>query len=118
MDLKACYAAMGADYEDVMRRLATEERVIKFLTRVPGDGSYDALRAALERKDYAEAFRAAHTIKGICLNLGLTTLLRSSSALADNLRQGAADEDTPALFQALERDYEAAMAAIRCLAGS
>ena len=118
MDLKTCYAVMGADYEDVIRRLSTEDRVVRFLTRLPDDGSFAALQAALDRQDYQEAFRYAHTIKGICLNLGLTTLLRSSSALADNLRQGAADEDTPALFQALERDYEAAMAAIRCLAGS
>lgn len=117
MDLKTCYAVMGADYEDVIRRLATEERVIKFLTRLPEDGSFAALQAALERRDYPEAFRYAHTIKGICLNLGLTTLLRSSSALADNLREGQADSNTPALAEALGRDYEDTVTAIRSLSG-
>ena len=117
MDLKTCYAVMGADYEDVIRRLSTEDRVVRFLTRLPDDGSFAALQAALDRQDYQEAFRYAHTIKGICLNLGLTTLLQSSSALADNLRAGQADSNTPALFQALRRDYEDAVTAIRSLSG-
>ena len=117
MDLKTCYAVMGADYEDVIRRLSTEERVIRFLSRLPEDGSFAALQSALDRQDYPEAFLYAHTIKGICLNLGLTALLQSSSALADNLRAGQADSNTPALFQALRRDYEDAVTAIRSLSG-
>ena len=80
------------------------------------NGVTDAI-AALDRQDYQEAFRYAHTIKGICLNLGLTTLLQSSIALADNLRAGQADSSTPALFQALRRDYEDAVTAIRSLSG-
>lgn len=39
---------MGADYEGVMGRLRTEERVKKFLLKVLNDKSYDLLIDSIE----------------------------------------------------------------------
>ena len=64
MTVKECYDAMGADYEDVFARLRKDERIQKFLLKVMNDKSYDLLCSSLESGDMAEAFRAAHTLKG------------------------------------------------------
>ena len=35
MTVKECYEAIGADYEDVMGRLRKDERVQKFVLKLP-----------------------------------------------------------------------------------
>ena len=110
MTLQECYAALGGNYKDVLGRLQMEKLVSKFVLKFLNDGSYDLLCRSLEEKNYEEAFRAAHTIKGVCQNLSLTTLYRSSAALCDALRGGAAPD--PALVAAAEADYRSTVAAI------
>ena len=57
MTVKECYEAIGADYEEVLRRLANEERVARFLLKFPGDESFAGLVKAVEESDYEAAFR-------------------------------------------------------------
>ena len=71
MTLQECYAAMGGNYEDVIGRLRSERLVQKFVLKFLDDGSYSLLCQSLEEKNYEEAFRAAHTIKGVCQNLSI-----------------------------------------------
>lgn len=42
----------------------------KFAVKFPEDKSFAELTKALEQGDVETAFRAAHTIKGLCLTLG------------------------------------------------
>ena len=112
MNLRECYSAMGADYDDILRRLVSEERIIRFLRMLARDQSFVTLKNALAAEHYEEAFRASHSLKGICMNMGLTRLMESSSALTENLRSGQAGKDTAALFEALEQDYHTAIEAI------
>ena len=112
MTLKECYAALGGDYASVMGRLPSEKFVQKFVLKFINDGSYDLLLRSLEAEDYAEAFRAAHTIKGVCQNLDFTTLYRSSSALSEALRNGFSPE-APALAEQVKADYQKTVGAIR-----
>ena len=111
MTLKECYAALGGDYDDVLGRLP-ERLVQKFVLKFLNDGSYDLLCRSLADGDRAEAFRAAHTIKGVCQNLGLTKLLNSSSELAEALRNGFTPEALP-LTERVKADYRQTMAAIQ-----
>lgn len=106
MTIQECYAAMGADYEDVIRRLRKEERVQKFLLKVLEDPSFQLLCSALEEGNMEEAFRAVHTIKGICQNLSLTSLGNSSSQLCEKLR-GAQEysQEIEPLFEQVKQDY-------------
>lgn len=113
MDLKECYSAAGADYEDVMRRFASEDRVGRFLTMFLNDQSFAALCAAMEAGRYEDAFRAAHTMKGITMNLSLNALRDSCVALTENLRGGEADARTREHFDRVRADYERTSAAIR-----
>lgn len=112
MTLQECYAAMGGDYAGVTSRLPTERMVQKFVLKFLNDGSYDLLVRSMEAEDYAEAFRAAHTIKGVCQNLDFTRLYRSSSQLSEALRNGFTPE-APALAEQVKEDYARTTAAIR-----
>ena len=63
-------------------------------------------------QDYEQAFRAAHTIKGVAQNLSFTALYQSASALSEALRGGFTPE-APALAARLDADYAKTVAAIR-----
>lgn len=112
MTLQECYAAMGGDYAGVTSRLPTERMVQKFVLKFLNDGSYDLLVRSMEAEDYAEAFRAAHTIKGVCQNLSFTMLGRSSSALSEALRGGYTPE-ADALAEQVKAEYQQTAQAIR-----
>ena len=115
MDLKTCYAQIGGDYEAVIGRLRQEERVAKFLRLFPSDESFQLLTQSMETRDWPSAFRAAHTIKGLALNLGLSALAASSSELTEALRSGAPAQDPTPLYQTVKDDYDKTIAAIGAL---
>ena len=111
MTLKECYAALGGDYENVTSRLPSEKFVQKFVLKFLNDPSYDLLCSSMESGSYEEAFRAAHTIKGVCQNLGFTVLGKSSSALSEALRGGYTPEADTLIHQVKE-DYQVTAQAI------
>ncbi len=111
MTLQECYAAFGGDYSDVSARLHSDRLVQKFVLKYLDDPSFDQLCAAMAEQNYEEAFRAAHTIKGVCQNLSFTKLLSSSSRLSDALRHGYTPEAEP-LLEELQGDYETVKTAI------
>ena len=101
MTIRECYAEMGADFNDVISRLPTEKMVKKFAIKFLNDPSYGQLKDAMAAGDYETAFRASHTLKGTCLNLGLTPLAAPSSDLCEVLRPGHEDRRVGADFDAL-----------------
>ena len=114
MTLQECYTALGGSYEEVIGRLRSERLVQKFVLKFLSDGSYDLLCASLEAGNREEAFRAAHTIKGVCANLAFNTLLESSEALTEALRDGKpAQPGEEALLAKVKEDYQRTVQAIR-----
>ena len=112
MTLQEFYAATGGGYEDALGRLHSERLVQKFVLKFLNDDSYSLLCRSLEEKNMEEAFRAAHTLKGVCMNLGFDRLLHSSSMLTESLRNGVG-ENVPELFQQVQQDYEQIIAALK-----
>ena len=112
MTLQECYSAMGGDYDEVMGRLRSEKLVQKFVLKFLNDKSYELLCTSMESKNYEEAFRAAHTIKGVCQNLSFTTLGQSSSALSEALRHGYTPE-ADGLAEQVKAEYQQTVEAIR-----
>lgn len=112
MTLQECYKMMESDYEDVLGRLYKEELVKKFVIKFLSDPSYDNLCKAMEERNRREAFRASHTMKGVCQNLSFTRLYESSKNLTEALREdwGA---NVNELFEQTSEDYKQTVAAIR-----
>ena len=96
---------MGADYAPVLQRLGSERIVTKFALRF------------LDAHDAEEAFRMAHTLKGICLNLGFEPLRQASSELTEELRGRDLSVDYADAFQAVKTRYQQTVSAIRGIAG-
>ncbi|MDE6784471.1 MAG: Hpt domain-containing protein [Ruminococcus sp.] len=111
MTLKECYNALEGDYDDVMSRLMMENLVRKFVVKFLDDASYKNLMSNMNEKKYDEAFREAHTLKGICQNLSFTKLFVSSEAVTEALRAGDYDKAS-ALLPQLESDYAQTTAVI------
>lgn len=116
MTLRECYEAMQGDYEGVTGRLVSERLVRKFALKFLDDPSFSELKSAIESGDGETAFRASHTLKGICLNLGFTALYEASSALTEKLRgNNTLDPESESLFSRVSAEYDRTVQAIRSL---
>lgn len=106
MTLTAFYKAIESDYSTVLNRMGGSERMVdKFVRKFPNDTAATQLFESFEAKDYETAFRMAHTLKGVCMNLGFEKLQKSSSELTEALRNQVAD-NAPELLEEVRRDYE------------
>lgn len=110
MDLKEFYESMGVDYGRVLNRLRRETLIEKYLHLLLKDENFEMLKKAIEEGDYETAFRAAHSIKGVSLNLDLKPLADVASALVECFR-GKSEEELDRekieeLYQRLDKEFE------------
>ncbi len=112
MTLQECYTELGGNYNDVISRLRSERLVTKFVVKFLDDDSCALLLQSMEAENYGEAFRAAHTIKGVCQNLGFTKLYEISNQLNEALRNGLSPE-APALAEDVKAEYQRTVTTIK-----
>ncbi len=86
MTLEEMYRKLGGDYGDVRLRIPSEALIRRFAVKFLSDTTFADLVEAVEAQDWEKAFRAAHTMKGVALNLGFGTLCRTASELTEALR--------------------------------
>lgn len=84
MTIEECYIKMGANYQDVIKRLPSVSMIEKFALKFREDTSFQELEKALNDKQVEIAFRAAHTLKG----LGFDHLYKPSFEITESLRAG------------------------------
>ena len=106
------YRCIGTDGAQVTARLGGEAMTARFIRRFASDGSYGALAAALDAGQGQEAFRAAHTLKGVAANLGFERLWEAASALTEQLRGGTITGETAALADVVSAQYAQVTAGI------
>lgn len=111
MTLQEFYAAVGGDYTEAVNRMMGEAMLRRFLSKFPNDPSFAVLEQAIAAGEREEAFRASHTIKGLCLNLGFGKLLSSSETLTEALRHEMAP-NAAELFSQVKEDYELTLNAV------
>lgn len=114
MTLKEFYTAVDGDYGGVTARLQKEALVARFVKMFLKDDLCTKLCRAMERGEVKEAFQLAHTLKGNCLNLGLTRLLKTAEAVTEPLR---AENSAEAMLylDALVKEYQRTAEAINQL---
>ena len=105
-NLEQFFNSVGSNSNDIIGRLGGNEALVRrFLAKFPSDGSFDNLKSALGAGDTKAAFLAAHTLKGLCANLGLNSLYEKASCITEHLR-GEDIESAKADFPALEAEYK------------
>lgn len=114
MNMEECYHRLGGDYSQVLLRIPSGALVKKFLIKFLADGSFAELSGAMEREDRDTAFRASHTLKGVCANLGLEQLRASASELTEVLRAAEAiPAEAAGLMERVQEDYRHTVGVIR-----
>ena len=112
MTVRESYEKIGSNFDEVLRRLGSEALVKRFALKFLNDTSFQDLKDALVKKDGETAFRAAHTLKGVCLNLGFDRLYEVSAELTEKLR-GRDTSGTEEMFKKVETQYRILTDAIR-----
>lgn len=108
-DMRGCFAEYGADYIETMERfMGNEALYLRLLGKLFPNSELQELGAALETGDKEKAFEAAHTLKGVAGNLGLTPLYKAVCALVEPLRAGEERADYPALYQPVQAEFRKA----------
>lgn len=102
--LEQAYHELGADYEGVTTRLMGDALVARFVGKFFEDENFVKLGEALAAQDVKAAFMAAHTLKGVCQNLGFDNLYAPSSELTELLRAGSL-EGADKLYAKVAAEY-------------
>ena len=115
MNISECYEKLGGNYAEVCTRLPSEKFIERMIGKFLQDESFADLCKELEAGNREEAFRAAHTLKGVCANLSFTKLFDSSSRLTEELRAetDVISEAAVEILAEVKSDYDVTVEAIR-----
>lgn len=86
-EFKKQLETVGVDVNTGLKRFMNNEALyMKFLNKFLTEPTYEQLKECIEKEDYQEAFRQAHTLKGVSANLSLILLTDKVSQLVELLR--------------------------------
>ncbi|MSS64244.1 Hpt domain-containing protein [Velocimicrobium porci] len=98
---------MGIDVESTLKRfMQREDLYIRFLHKFIQDQNFAGLKNSLEVREYEEAFKYAHTLKGVAGNLGLTPLYEEVNMLVEKLRCGDDIKTEKELEEKIWKNFE------------
>lgn len=105
-DFREMLIEKGVPYQEVMERFVNDENFyLDFLHQFTQDEYIHILAQALTERDAENAFKAAHTLKGLMGNLGLVFLVEDISPLVEILRQGTV-QGTENLFATFQKHHQ------------
>ncbi len=88
MTLQELYSVIGGDYDKAMCVLRIEKLLDKHIRRFAENDSVEKLLSACDIMDQNELFEAAHALKGVSANLGLTYITSAASEISEEFRSG------------------------------
>lgn len=112
MNTQEVYTQLHGNYADAKSRLMTDKLIEKFLLKFLNDPTYQQLIDAVEAGNIEDSFRAAHTLKGVAANLGLSEVQQTASALTEQLRDKTSKADQ-SLLNAVMASYTLAVDTIK-----
>lgn len=93
MNLQELGTVVDIDIKGSLERFSNfEPMYIKYLKRFLTEPTYAALQEAIAAKDFKGIETQAHTLKGICGNLGFTTLFKMFNDVVQAVRSGDNDK--------------------------
>lgn len=99
------FEGYGGDYDATMARFMGNEKLyLKLLNMLFQDPNLQKLGDSIGAGDLAGAFEAAHTLKGVSANLGLTPFYQAVCVVVEPLRAKEQRDYAP-LYQAIQAEY-------------
>lgn len=106
---KQLFEEYGADYDSTMERfMGNESLYLKFLDMLFQDNNLQRLQRAVADGDMADAFEAAHTLKGVTGNMGLAPLYQAVCEIVEPLRKKEARSDYQQMYDIIETEFQKA----------
>ena len=103
---KGKFEEYGGDYAATMARFMNNETMyLKFLNMFFKDENLDKLSEAIKNNDLDSAFEAAHTLKGVVANMGLTPMYNAVNTMVEPLRVRKEDPEYPAMLEKIQAEY-------------
>lgn len=86
------FHSLGVNLEETLERfIDNEDLYFRCLHKFKDDKNFDEMALAIENKDASMAFEAAHALKGVSANLGLTYLYEEIRVITEVFRAGSLD---------------------------
>ncbi|MBS5062653.1 MAG: Hpt domain-containing protein [Hungatella hathewayi] len=105
-NFKSVFEAYGGDYDVTMSRFMGKETLyMKILGMMFQDENLKKLGTAIEENDLDAAFEAAHTLKGVAGNLGLTPFYDSVCRIVEPIRNREEREDYARMYQEIQDEF-------------
>lgn len=114
ISIRDFYDLIGGNYFDVEDRMQSGDIIKYFVIKFKNDTNFSKLTTAIKEKNSKEAFIAAHTLKGVCLNLGFNNLYISVNEITERLRTGNMD-NIELYYGKVKEEYERTIAFIKLL---
>lgn len=102
----------GIDFDGLSARIPLKEDfILRLLGKFPKEQCYEGLVKAMEEKNYEDAFKHAHNLKGVSGNLEMTRLTKVTSDLTEKLRAHQYD-DLDGDFEEVKKEYNQVLNAV------
>ena len=101
LTIEEFYEAVGGSYASVKELFLTDERIMKYLLKFKTEGSYQKLMDAVASGEPKASFEAAHDLKGISANMGITPVFDLVVVLVEELRAGRMPDNAQEKYQKL-----------------
>lgn len=99
------YCALGGDVTSDIYQSLSEKMLLKILKKFTEDEQMQILEQAILAKDRDTAYTAAHSLKGVALNLAVSRLANPLCGLTDALRAGF-PQNAEELYQEVKKEFD------------
>jgi HPt (histidine-containing phosphotransfer) domain-containing protein len=110
MNIQELYQSIDGDYDQAIRVLRVDKLVDKHIRRFVDNDVVDGLLTAGGSMNPTDLFEAAHAVKGVTANLGLSKLSDMASEITEEYRPGnerkLSDEDVKLKIEAIRELHE------------
>lgn len=114
-EIKQELIAVGVDYPALVKRFMNMDKMAeKFLLKFLSDNSMTLYKEALDANDVEALFRATHTLKGVCGNLCIASMLDIVTPAVEVYRGGSLD-GAAEVYDSVKAAYDKVCAVINKL---
>lgn len=105
-EMKEGLISQGVDYNTALERfMGKDDLYERFLVKFLDDENFSKLGENIKAGNVGEAFKCAHTLKGLSGNLGFDNLLEEDARIVEILRSGSLD-GVEELYEILREKYQ------------